>query len=115
VRVFVARLEGGTSGDAGAGLRVFKGRPTGNLEQSYGTDFAHALQAAPVGRWQALRSQDGWRAVMLDRATPATPADFQKLRSVVLQDWTDATLAEQRSAAVRALAARYSVRTAAGK
>ena len=115
VRAFVARLEGGTSGDAGAGLRVFKGRPTGNLEQSYGADFAHALQAGPAGRWQALRSQDGWRAVMLDRATPATPADFQKLRSVVQQDWTDATLAEQRSAAVRALAAKYSVRTAAGK
>jgi len=28
----------------------------------------------------------------------------------VLQDWTDATMAEQRTAAVRALGARYKVR-----
>ena len=113
VREFVARLEGGASGDAGAGLRVFKGRPTANLEDSYGADFARALQSAPVGHWQALHAKDGWRAVMLDRFTPPTPAEFQKLRSVVLQDWTDATLAAQRSAAVRTLAAKYDVRTAA--
>jgi hypothetical protein len=115
VREFVARLESGTSGDAGAGLRVFKGRPTGNLEDSYGPDFAKALQSAPTGHWQALHAKDGWRAVMLDRFTPATPADFQKLRPVVQQDWTDATLAEQRSAAVRALAAKYDIRPAAAK
>ncbi|MEO5686797.1 MAG: peptidylprolyl isomerase [Burkholderiaceae bacterium] len=115
VREFVARLEGGTSGDAGAGLRVFKGRPSGNLEDSYGGEFTKALQAAPTGHWQALHAKDGWRAVVLDRYTPPTPADFQKLRSVVQQDWTDATLAEQRSAAVRRLAAKYDIRTAAAK
>jgi hypothetical protein len=115
VREFVTRLEGGTSGDAGAGLRVFKGRPTGNLVDSYGADFAKALQAAPAGHWQALHAKDGWRAVRLDRYTPPTPADFRKLRAVVQQDWTDATLAEQRSAAVRTLAAKYDVRTAAAK
>jgi hypothetical protein len=32
------------------------------------------------------------------------------LRGVVLQDWTDATLTEQRSAAVRALARKYTVK-----
>jgi hypothetical protein len=32
------------------------------------------------------------------------------MRGVVLQDWTDAVLAEQRSAAVKALAAKYTVR-----
>ena len=110
VRAFVARLEGGTAGDAGAALRVFKGRPAANLVQSYGEDFAKALAAAPPGRWQALHSQDGWRAVRLDRLTPAHPADFAALRGVVQQDWTDATLAEQRSATVRALARKYTIR-----
>ena len=36
--------------------------------------------------------------------TPPKPASFEDLRGVVLQDWTDAVMAEQRSAAVRALA-----------
>jgi hypothetical protein len=37
------------------------------------------------------------------------------LGGVVLQDWTDATLAEQRSAAVRVLAKKYTVRYEAAK
>jgi hypothetical protein len=41
------------------------------------------------------------------------PADFDNLRGVVLHDWTDATLAEQRSAAVRALAKKYTVKVEA--
>jgi len=32
------------------------------------------------------------------------------LRGVVLQDWTDATLSEQRSAAVLALSRKYTIR-----
>jgi hypothetical protein len=46
----------------------------------------------------------------LESVTPANPADFATLRGVVLQDWTDATMAEQRTAAVRALAKKYIVR-----
>ncbi len=44
LRAFVAKLNGGAgganggaSGDTGAGLRVFKGRPHANLVQSYGS------------------------------------------------------------------------------
>ena len=33
LRAFVVRLSGGTPGDASAGLRVFKGRPQGNLAE----------------------------------------------------------------------------------
>jgi hypothetical protein len=36
VREFVAALNGGTPGDAKAGLRVFKGRPHATLAESYG-------------------------------------------------------------------------------
>jgi hypothetical protein len=41
--------------------------------------------------------------------SPPKPADFEALRGVVLQDWTDATMAEQRTAIVRALAKKYTV------
>jgi hypothetical protein len=110
VRAFVAALNAGVPGDAKAGLRVFKGRPYGNLVQSYGQDFAKALEGAPVGEWRALPTREGWRALRLDLMTTARPASFEALRSTVLQDWTDAVMAEQRTAAVRALAGKYRIR-----
>jgi hypothetical protein len=110
VRAFVAELNGGTPGDAKAGLRVFKGRPQANLVQSYGPEFARALAASPPETWQALKTREGWRAIRLDATTAAKPAVFEPLRGMVMHDWTDATAAEQRTAAVRALAKKYQVR-----
>ena len=109
VRAFVLALNAGAPGDAKAGLRVFKGRPQATLVQSYGADFATAIQALPPGEWTALATKDGWRAVRLGAVTPPKPADFDALRGVVLQDWTDAVMAEQRSAAVNALARKYTI------
>ncbi len=51
----------------------------------------------------------------LDAITPPKPAAFEDLRGVVLQDWTDATMAEQRTAAVRALAKKYTVQGRDGR
>jgi hypothetical protein len=48
--------------------------------------------------------------VRLAARTPPKPADFDALRGVVRHDWIDATMAERRTAAVRTLAARYTVR-----
>ncbi len=110
VRAFVVDLNNGLPGDAKAGLRVFKSRPHDNLVQSYGADFAAALEASAAGTWRALASRDGLRVVRLDAVTAPRPADFGALRNVVQQDWTDATLAEQRSAAVRALTKKYTVK-----
>jgi hypothetical protein len=110
VRAFVRALNAGTPGDAKAGLRVFKGRPHANLVQTYGEDFAQALQESKVGEWQALQTRDGWRAVRLDSIAAARPAAYEVQRGVVLQDWKDAIASEQRSAAVRVLAKKYRVR-----
>ncbi|NWG73732.1 MAG: peptidyl-prolyl cis-trans isomerase [Rubrivivax sp.] len=110
VRRFVLALNAGTAPDVEAGLRVFKGRPHESIVQSYGAEFADALEAGPAGEWRALPTRDGWRAVRLDAVTPAKPANYEALRGVVLQDWTDAVMAERRTAAVRALAAKYKVR-----
>ena len=109
IRAFVAKLNGGMAGDAGAGLRVFKGRPQSNIDQSYGADFTAALAAAPAGKWQALQSKDAWRAVRLTGKTAAHPADFESLRGPVLQDWKDAVASQQRTDAVRALGRKYHI------
>lgn len=113
VRAFVEALNAGTPGDAKAGLRVFKGRPHANIVQSYGPEFAKALEESPPGEWRALLTREGWRAMRLDATSPAKPAAFEPLRGVVLQDWTDATMAEQRTAAVRTLAKKYTVKNEA--
>jgi PPIC-type PPIASE domain len=110
VRAFCAELNRGQQGDTQAGLRVFKGRPHSNLVQSYGAEFAKLLEGLPPGEWQALQTREGWRAMRLDAVTAGKPASFEVLRGVVLQDWTDATMAAQRTAAVRTLAKKYKVR-----
>jgi hypothetical protein len=109
VRAFVGELNSGTPGDAKAGLRVFKGRPRSNLVDSYGADFASMLEASQPGVWHAYKTRDGWRAIKLNAVTAAQPARFETVRGPVLHDWTDAMAAEQRTAAVRALARKYKI------
>jgi hypothetical protein len=114
VRDFVKALSSGLPGDAKAGLRVFKGRPHANLVESYGPEFAKTLEASPLGLWQALQTKDGFRAMRLNALTPPKPAVFTAVRGVVMQDWSDATASEQRTAAVRALAKKYKIKYEAG-
>ena len=110
VRSFVAELNRGVPGEVKAGLRIFKGRPHANLVQSYGESFAKALEDLPQGEWHALPTAGGWRSVRLDAVTPGKAASFEPLRNVVFQDWTDTTMSAQRTAAVRALAAKYRIK-----
>lgn len=110
LRAFAASLNTGTPDDAQAGLRVFKDRPRDNLEQSYGADFIKALETLSPGEWSVLPTKSGLRVVRLDTIAPPQAADYDHLRNMIRQDWTDATLAEQRSAAVRALAMKYTVK-----
>jgi PPIC-type PPIASE domain len=107
---FVARLNAGAPGDTGAGLRVFKGRPHANLVQSYGAEFAQTLEAGPVGEWRALRTREGLRVMRLDAVVAAQPAQFEVLRNAVLADWTDATMAQLRTDAVRQRGQKYTVK-----
>ena len=116
VRAFVGALNAGTPGaDAKADLRLFKNRPRENLVQSYGVEFATALDASPVGEWRALATKDGWRAMRLESISKPRPADFDAIKDAIHHDWVDATLQEQRSAAVRALAKKYTIKVEAKK
>ena len=114
VRVFVNELNAGTPGEKQAGLRVFTGRPHANIVQGYGEEFAQELEALPRGEWRAIKSKGGLRIMRLENVSEAQPANFEALRGIVLQDWTDATMSEQRSNAVRALAKKYTVAVTAG-
>ncbi|GCL66331.1 peptidyl-prolyl cis-trans isomerase [Pseudaquabacterium pictum] len=105
------QLNSSASGDVQAGLRVFKGRPQGNIVQSYGRAFADALVALAPGEWKALRHGDTWRVMRVEGGTPPRAAQFDALRETVAQDWTDAVLAEQRAAAVKTMAMKYTVTT----
>jgi hypothetical protein len=113
VKALVDKLNTAVPGDIEAGLRVFKGRPRANIVQGYGETFASAIATAPVGKWVALLTNDGWRAVQLNAANPGVPAQFEPLRGVVQQDWTDATMAQQRSDAVAVLAKKYNIKVEA--
>ena len=113
VRAFVSSLNAGSPGDAKADLRVFTKRPHENVVQSYGEEFAKELDGVLPGEWRAMQTKSGWRAMRLESISRPQPADFESLRGVVLHDWTDVTLQEQRSAAVRALAQKYTVKTEA--
>lgn len=110
VRAFVKALNSGTPGDAKAGLRIFKGRPYSNVQQSYGDEFARELEKAAPGEWLALHARDAWRAIRLESIMPAKAAEFEAFSGVVLQDWTDAVMAEQRTAAVRNLEKKYRIK-----
>jgi PPIC-type PPIASE domain len=109
-RAFAAGLNAGAPGETQAGLRLFKGRPRATIVQSYGAEFAAALEAAKPGEWQAIRHGDGWRVMRLESISAPRPASFDALRATVMQDWTDAVLAEQRTAAVRELAKKYTIK-----
>jgi hypothetical protein len=80
VRAFVSSLNAGAPGDVKADLRVFKHRPRENLVQSYSAEFAAALDAGPVGEWQALATRDGWRAMRLESITKPQSADFEAIK-----------------------------------
>ena len=114
LRAFADSLNAGSPGDLEAGLRVFTHRPHENLVQSYGAEFAAALESLPPGEWHVLASKDGPRVMRLKSVTPARPAVFEDLGGVIYQDWIDTVMSEQRSEAVQALARKYTVKVEAG-
>jgi hypothetical protein len=87
------------------------------LAKLLGPDFARAALDCPVGGWSGpLRSPFGLHLVFVDRIEPPSAAPLDAVRSRVLADYRVARRAEQVSALLDELRARYPVRveTAAG-
>jgi hypothetical protein len=99
------RLNAGNPGDAEASLRV-QGRPRDNPCRA-STRVRDRARSSPP---RECLQRSGAHVIRLDATTPAHAAEFEDLSGVVLQDWTDATLADQRTAAVRALAKKYTIK-----
>jgi hypothetical protein len=82
--------------------------------QAFGAEFVEALDRTPLAEWRALPSKTGLRVVRLETREPATVATFDDVRERVLRDWKDFEAQERRSAAVRELTKKYTVKIGAG-
>lgn len=98
--------------DVESGLRIYRGRPVATLTPAFGEAFTTQLATLPMNRWVALESQDGPRAVLVEKRADGQPAEFEPLREKVLLDWRDQRMAELRTQAVRKLADKYTLKVA---
>lgn len=90
-------------------LQVFRGRPRRNLVQSYGEEFTHALEGGTPGRWMVLKGLAGWHVVQLESMKPAVPANYEEVRDTVKKDWSEQTMSQLTTDAVRAMGKKYRV------
>jgi hypothetical protein len=107
---FAQVLNGGGQADVRSGLRVFTQRPRDTIVDSFGVEFARALDALPLERWHLIASKDGPRVVRIGQRVPGAAASFEAVRARVRQDWEDAKAQELRTSAVRELGKKYEVR-----
>lgn len=115
LKSFVEALNGQGQSETDSSLRVFKDRPRNNLLQSYGAEFTAALERLPVGLWTTLPSAEGPRVVRLERITPATPAEFEAVESVLYRDWKESAMAELTTKAVREMGKKYQILNQGGE
>jgi hypothetical protein len=112
VKAFVDALNAGTADTSARGLRVFRGRPVATINDGFGPEFSTLLSELPPERWHVLDSREGPRAIYVEGRSPGVAADFDAIRDRVELDWRDQRMAELRTEAVRALAARYRLEVA---
>jgi hypothetical protein len=110
LEAFSQALNGLGKSDIESSLRVFKQRPRSNLLQSYGIEFTTALEKLAPGKWAILPSTSGSLLVRLEQITPGVPADFDKIKDDLYQDWRDDTMAELTTKSVREMGKKYKVR-----
>jgi hypothetical protein len=111
LKTFTVALNGAGQSDTQSDLRVFKDRPRGNLVESYGVDFADALEKQKPGEWHAVPSQSGLRVVRVESIKPGIVAKFEDMKESVYQDWKDDAMAQLTTDAVREMGKKYAVRT----
>ena len=112
VAAFAQALNDGKADTATSGLRVFRSRPLASIKQAFGDDFANQLADVPLKQWQAMRTAQGMRAMMVELRHAGQAVRFEDVSDTVQKDWFDQRMAELRTDAVRALTQKYSLRVA---
>jgi hypothetical protein len=107
-----ATLNAGVSAALSSELRLFAGRPRNTVVAAFGEAFANVLQTAPLGKWQVVPSSTGPRVVRVEYRTAAAPSSFDSVRSEVRRDFSAARAQEQRSAALRDIGKKYTIKVA---
>ena len=110
LQAFVAALNGAGKSETDSSLRIFKDRPFDNLVQSYGQEFADALQGAAPGRWMLINSMAGNRVVRLEAVKTGTAARFDDIKARLYQDWKDETNAQMTIKSIREIGRKYKIR-----
>jgi hypothetical protein len=108
-RQFVVALNSGAQSDMKSSVRIFKGRPLNTIVQSFGADFANALEKLPTGQWNALPSKEGIRIVQVQRREAGESVDFNAVQGTVQRDWRDAKEQELLAAAIHDLEKKYTI------
>jgi len=111
-RQFAVALNTGGASDVQSSVRIFKDRPYPTIVQSFGSDFAVALDRLPLDEWRTLPSKDGTRIVRLQKRQAGEKVDFESVQGTVATDWRDAKEQELLAAAIHQLEAKYAVREA---
>jgi len=108
-----AALESGATaaGDTSLLPDALDAAPASEVARVFGTDFAAALDALPVGAWQGpVRSGYGQHLVALGARTPGRAQTLAEARPALERDWLRARTEAANAAFYAALRQRYTVR-----
>jgi hypothetical protein len=98
------------SGDPAASGPVVSGLAPREVATAFGSAFATALDALPVGVWQGpIASPHGQHLVRVTARTPARPARLEEVRAQVYDGWRNEQQTAARERALGSLRTLYRV------
>lgn len=95
--------------EPGAPLRRYLRRSAGNIETLVSAEVASELFQAPVGQWIAAGVGEQWNLLRVTEIHQAVPADYEQVRSRVVEDFRKAASGLQVSRMAEAIAAKYDI------
>ncbi len=99
------------AGDATALPLGLHAASAGEVARTFGQEFADALEALPIGRWQGpVASSYGLHLVRIDDRTPRRDPGLDEVRAAVVRDWSATKTEELNDAFYESVRARYTVR-----
>jgi hypothetical protein len=93
----------------GAPVRRYLRRSVENIEALISAEAAARLLQAAVGQWIAAGVGEQWNLLRVTEITPAIPADYERVKSRVVEDFRKAASGLQVSRMAEAIAAKYDI------